>query len=165
MWVCDLFVSINTYTFYMHTSSEASSPFSFNQAWSNMNLTGPSKAPPRGVVLDSPSPALLLIISDSIIRNICSRAAVTHCLPGATISDITEKLPGILLKYPHVQKVIVLVGTNDTSLKQLEVLKHDFICLFNFLKVCEKPVFISSPVPSFNRCMGCFTRLQSLHLA
>lgn len=75
------------------------------------------------VVLDSPSPAPLLIISDSIIRNICSRAAVTHCLPGATISDITEKLPGILLKYPHVQKVIVLVGTNDTSLKQLEVLK------------------------------------------
>lgn len=68
--------------------------------------------------------------------------AVTCCFPGAKVLDILEQIPS-LLSHPHVRNVIVHVGTNDTAKQQSELLKSDFISLFNSLKVCGRQVFIS----------------------
>lgn len=44
-----------------------------------------------------------------------------------------------------------------------EILKRDFISLFNLLKDCNKSVFISGQIPTFRRGIGRFTRLLSLN--
>lgn len=45
--------------------------------------------------------------------------AVTHCFPGATVPVLLDKLPGLLQSLPSfMTRVIVHVGTNDTTRKQ-----------------------------------------------
>lgn len=63
-------------------------------------------------VQQSPLPKTLLL-GDSINRDVRGKRTITHCLPGATVNDITEKIPGILSKHPTIDKVIVHVGAND----------------------------------------------------
>ncbi|CAJ1048437.1 unnamed protein product [Xyrichtys novacula] len=59
--------------------------------------------------------ATTLVIGDSIIRNICLRGVFTLSFPGATVADITEKIPSVLNSHPQVNRVVIHVGTNDTS--------------------------------------------------
>lgn len=56
----------------------------------------------------------MLIIGDSIVRDVKSRMAVTVCYPGAKVADLINELPGLLSQYCTIQKVIVHIGTNDT---------------------------------------------------
>ncbi|XP_074533220.1 uncharacterized protein LOC141796151 [Halichoeres trimaculatus] len=45
--------------------------------------------------------ATTLLIGDSLIRNVRLRGASTLCFPGATVSDITEKIPDVLTSHPQ----------------------------------------------------------------
>lgn len=115
-------------------------------------------APPRP--LFSPT---ILIIGDSITRNVRFFNSVTHCFPGATVPVIQQKLQGLLPSLPSsIKRVIIHVGTNDTALQQ-SLTKSDFNHLFNFLKHCGKSVFISGPIPTVGRGAGRFSRFLSLH--
>lgn len=70
---------------------------------------------------------------------------MTHCLPGAKVSDRT---------LPHVQEVIAHVGTNDTSLKESEILKHDFVPPLNIFKDCEKRLLVLVPSSLLTEAWG-----------
>ena len=74
-----------------------------------------------------------MIIGDSILRNVRLNGAFTLSFPGATVTDITEKIPSVLDSHPQVNRIVVHVGTNDTSRQQSEILKRDFTQLFNKL--------------------------------
>ncbi|CAJ1074296.1 hypothetical protein D4764_12G0010930 [Xyrichtys novacula] len=110
------------------------------------------------------SPMTTLIVGDSIMRNLCFFNAVTQCFPGARVLEILTLLPTLLKSLPtSIQRIIIHVGTNDTSLHQTELTKDHFTQLSNFLKNCELSVFISGPIPTSGRGCGRFNRVLSLH--
>uniref|UniRef100_A0A3P9LE71 SGNH hydrolase-type esterase domain-containing protein n=1 Tax=Oryzias latipes TaxID=8090 RepID=A0A3P9LE71_ORYLA len=105
-----------------------------------------------------------LIIGDSITRNIRYFNAVTRCFPGAKVKDILQKLPDLLPSLPStITRIIVHVGTNDTTRQQSEVTKLDFLDLFLVLKNTGKTVFISGPIPTLSRGSTRFSRILSLN--
>uniref|UniRef100_A0A7N8XT48 SGNH hydrolase-type esterase domain-containing protein n=1 Tax=Mastacembelus armatus TaxID=205130 RepID=A0A7N8XT48_9TELE len=109
-------------------------------------------------------PPTTLIIGDSIIRNVRFFNATTHCLPGAMVSDILAMLPGLLPTLPSsISRVIVHIGTCDTSLHRSELTKKDFISLLHLLSNCGKTIFMSGPIPTFGRGSGRFSRILSLN--
>uniref|UniRef100_A0A3Q1J1Q8 SGNH hydrolase-type esterase domain-containing protein n=1 Tax=Anabas testudineus TaxID=64144 RepID=A0A3Q1J1Q8_ANATE len=90
--------------------------------------------------------------------------AATHCFPGATVPVILDKLPSLLDSLPSsIVRVIVHVGSCDTTRQHSELTKKDFNALFSFLKSCGKSVFISGPIPTLGRGIGRFSRILSLH--
>lgn len=95
----------------------------------------PTTSSPYVATLVSPSPTpTMLIIGDSIIRNFHTKLAKTYCFPGATVSDLADKIPRLLDKHPTMSKCVIHVGTNNINCQQPELLKHDFTLLFNLLK-------------------------------
>lgn len=109
-------------------------------------------------------PPTTLIIGDSITRDIGFANATTHCLPGATVPAILDKLLDLLPSLPSsIIRIVLHVGTNDTSRRESELTKKDFNFLFNVLKDCRKSVFISGPIPTIGRGSDRFSRILSLH--
>ena len=105
-----------------------------------------------------------LIVGDSIIRNVRFFNATTHCLPGATVPVILNKLPELLHSSPSsITRVLVHVGCVDSSRQQSELIKNDFLALFRFLKDTGKGVFFSGPLPIHTHGAGRFSRLLSLN--
>uniref|UniRef100_A0A3Q1F8G1 SGNH hydrolase-type esterase domain-containing protein n=1 Tax=Acanthochromis polyacanthus TaxID=80966 RepID=A0A3Q1F8G1_9TELE len=102
------------------------------------------------------APPATHIIGDSIIRNVRMRGAVTRSFPGATVMDITEKIPHILKSSPEVTRIIIHTGTNDIPKQQSELLKEDFLHLFSVVNQFHLHVFISGPT----RGVGRFSRLN-----
>ena len=62
-----------------------------------------------------------------------------------------------------ITRIVLHVGTNDTSCQESERTKNDFNLLFNVLKDIGKSVFISGPVPSFGCGAERFSRILSLN--
>lgn len=121
----------------------------------------PHRSPPQPQPLFPPT---ALLVGDSIIRYCKFFNATTHCFPGATARTILDKLPGLLQSAPPtINKIILHVGTNDTTRRQSELTKLDFIDLFNFLAASGKTVFISSPIPTLGRGDERFSRIRSLN--
>ncbi|XP_054864080.1 uncharacterized protein LOC129348233 [Amphiprion ocellaris] len=95
-------------------------------------VAGLSHRPPRP--LFSPT---TLIIGDSIVRNIRFFNATTRCFPGATAAGLLDKLPELLQSIPSsVCRVIIHIGTNDTTRRQSELMKQDFMDLFRLMESC-----------------------------
>ena len=118
---------------------------------------GPSRPPP----LFSPT---TLIISDSITRKIRFFDANTHCMPGATITDVHERLCKLLPTLSSsITRIIIHVGSNDTVRPESEVMKTNFLTLMGLFEGHGKSVFISGPILT----VGCgnerFSRLLSLN--
>uniref|UniRef100_A0A672Y8Z7 SGNH hydrolase-type esterase domain-containing protein n=1 Tax=Sphaeramia orbicularis TaxID=375764 RepID=A0A672Y8Z7_9TELE len=138
-------------------------------AASSTDMIGPGlserSAPQDGCPKARPRPApTTLLIGDSIIRRVKCRSTVTMCFPGATVKDISEKIHDALEVHPSVHTVIVHVGTNDVPRRQSELLKVDFLNLFNILRQARVKSFISGPIPTIGRGYGRFSRLLSLHI-
>ena len=109
-------------------------------------------------------PPTTLIVGDSMIRKVRFFNALTHCLPGATVPVILDKLPGILDTLPAtVNKIIVHTGFNDTARRQTELTKAAFKSLLSFLRSTGKAIFISGPIPALACKSERFSRVLSLH--
>ena len=111
---------------------------------------------------DQPSSATL-VIGNSFVRHVKSRTSTTHCYPGAKVRDIIQKIPALVSKHPHAKNFVLHIGTNNMADCKSEILKHDFISLFNLLKDCNKSVLISRVIPTYHRGIGCFSRLLSFN--
>uniref|UniRef100_A0AAQ5YMU8 SGNH hydrolase-type esterase domain-containing protein n=1 Tax=Amphiprion ocellaris TaxID=80972 RepID=A0AAQ5YMU8_AMPOC len=87
----------------------------------------------------------------------------TRCFPGATAAGLLDKLPELLQSIPSsVCRVIIHIGTNDTTRRQSELMKQDFMDLFRLMESCGKSVFISGPIPTLSHGAERFSRLLSL---
>ncbi|CAJ1059683.1 hypothetical protein D4764_12G0010930 [Xyrichtys novacula] len=99
---------------------------------SPMSFLASSPPPPTysSPVTQSPRPLFpptTLIVGDSIMKNIRFFNAITRCFPGARVLDILTLLPTLLKSLPtSIQRIIIHVGTNDTSLNQTELTKDHF---------------------------------------
>ncbi len=91
-----------------------------------------------------------LIVGDSIIRNISSRATTTCCFPQATVYDVNKELRNILMKQKTANRIIIHVGKTDIQKEQSELLRKDFTELFETLQRLEVQSFISGRLPVLN---------------
>lgn len=120
-----------------------------------MTPTPPSRVPP------TPS---LLIVSDSILRNVQLPFAISQCFPGATVPTLLKKLPGVIHSLPpSIKMILVHVGTNDSAQCTSEQTKDAFLHLFALLNNSGLTFFISGPIPTFLRSDESFSRIASLN--
>lgn len=139
-----------------HCPSGARSPSPIVQSLSSSRICSPSV--PRPLFSQS-----TLVIGDSIIRDVRFFNAITYCIPGATVPVLLKKLPDLLLSIPDtIYRVIVHVGSNDTTQQTSETTKKQFKELFSLLRSHGLSVFISGPIPTLNRGDNRFSRI--LHL-
>uniref|UniRef100_A0A673A8S7 Uncharacterized protein n=1 Tax=Sphaeramia orbicularis TaxID=375764 RepID=A0A673A8S7_9TELE len=136
----------------------ALSPASFPPETRNRPVDKPSTC-----VRPRPAPTTLLI-GDSIVLGVKCRWTVTLCFPGATVKDISEKIHDTLELHPSVHTVIAHVCTNDVPRRQSELLKVDFLNLFNILRQPVVSSVLCVLVPVSGRGCGCFSRLLPLHM-
>uniref|UniRef100_A0A667Z3U5 SGNH hydrolase-type esterase domain-containing protein n=1 Tax=Myripristis murdjan TaxID=586833 RepID=A0A667Z3U5_9TELE len=123
-------------------------------------------AKPKALVSSTPCQKELpttLVIGDSIIRNVRRKSAKCFCFPGAKVADITEKCISLLAKYPRARSIIIHIGCNNVPEQGSEILKQDFLKLFDSLKDCGRRIFISGPLPPFKRGCERFSRTLALH--
>uniref|UniRef100_A0A3Q1IXP2 SGNH hydrolase-type esterase domain-containing protein n=1 Tax=Anabas testudineus TaxID=64144 RepID=A0A3Q1IXP2_ANATE len=102
----------------------------------------------------------LLIIGDTIIRDVLPKSKNCLCFPQVTVSDLMAKLPDLMKINPTQSRVVIQIGSNDIKHGSSELLKKDFLQLFDLLKrYPDKRLFISGPIPQLRY----ETRLFSLH--
>ena len=80
-----------------------------------------------------------------------------HLTSSANFPDSLPSLP------TTIKRIIVHVGSNDTSRQQSELTKADFIRLVDLLNSTGKSAFISGPIPTLGRGISRFSRILSLH--
>lgn len=97
------------------------------------------------------------------MRNLRLKGAHTLSFPGATTLDIMDKFPDIIKSHPEAHKIIIHAGTNDIPEQQSELLKQDFLRLFNTVKQSHRSVLISGPTPTCGQGIGRFSKLFSLN--
>ncbi|XP_053084636.1 uncharacterized protein LOC128317269 [Pangasianodon hypophthalmus] len=105
-----------------------------------------------------------VIIGDSIVRHVHATTAKgkvrTRCFPGARVLDVAAQVPAIR-SGKNIGAVVLHAGTNDTRLRQTEILKKDFRSLIE--KVCSTSpttrIIVSGPLPTFQRGIERFSRL------
>ena len=123
-----------------------------------ISQAGPLKSGPRPLF-----PPSVLVIGDSIIKHVRYFNAITHCLPGATVPILHDKLASLLPSLPtSVSTIVVHIGTNDTARTPSEHVAAAFRELFQFLKTTGKMIFISGPIPTFRKGDLRFSRLFCL---
>lgn len=77
--------------------------------------------------------------------------------------DIDMKLPSVLSNLSNVSTIVTHVGTNDTALRQSEVLKEHYKTLLKRLQATRKTIVISGPLPCYGRGDEKWSRLLSLN--
>lgn len=103
-------------------------------------------------------------MGDSIVKHCKFFNTSPHCFPGATVHTLLNKLPGLLQSAPlTITRVIIHVGTKDTTRGQSEITKLDFKDRFKCLSSCGKSVFISGALPTLARGAERFSRITALH--
>ncbi|XP_068070352.2 uncharacterized protein isoform X1 [Danio rerio] len=110
------------------------------------------------------------IIGDSIVRHVRAASSKgnkvrTFCFPGARVKNISTQIPTILGAAESPGAVVLHVGTNDTGLRQSEILKKDFRSLIETVRRTSPAtqIIVSGPLPTYRRGNERFSRLLALN--
>lgn len=103
----------------------------------NKQSIGPVPLPPSAHPFEPPSPVTLVIV----VRHIKSKSSASYCVPGAKVLDMVKQIPALLSDPPRARNMVIHIGTNNTADCESEILKQDFISLFNLLRDCNKGLF------------------------
>lgn len=112
---------------------------------------------------DTLSPQLLLL-GDSIVKEIRLPEAITYSLSDGKVSDFVLLLPKLLDLHPSIKTVIVHAGANDVMGRQSAKLYQDFENLCFKADSLGKQLIISGPIPLPSRGCEFFSRLFGLHI-
>ncbi len=110
-----------------------------------------------------------VIIGDSIVRHVRATLAEgkvrTHCFRGARVLDVSAQIPAILTDDENVAAAVILVGVNDTKLRQTETLKRDFRSLIETVRSTSPvaTIIVSGPLPTYRRGQEWFCSLFALN--
>uniref|UniRef100_A0A3B4B8M4 Uncharacterized protein n=1 Tax=Periophthalmus magnuspinnatus TaxID=409849 RepID=A0A3B4B8M4_9GOBI len=105
-----------------------------------------------------------LLLGNGAIRDVSHRGNANFSYPSHTVSETTKLLPKVLSTYQGAKQLIVHMGAVDTGTNQTEILKKNFIKLFEELDKVEFKTFINGLLPSIDRRkMNKFTRLLQLN--
>ncbi|XP_068070353.2 uncharacterized protein isoform X3 [Danio rerio] len=110
------------------------------------------------------------IIGDSIVRHVRAASSKgnkvrTFCFPGARVKNISTQIPTILGAAESPGAVVLHVGTNDTGLRQSEILKKDFRSLIETVRRTSPAtqIIVSGPLPTYRRGNERLFRPDGLH--
>ena len=109
-------------------------------------------------------PESVHIMGSSMIRHVRVPGALTHCSPGATVSQINTAIAPLIMNHPETSSIIIHVGANDIKLQQSERLKKDFMTLIDTTLDTGKACIISGPFPSPQYGHVKYSRIRQLHL-
>uniref|UniRef100_A0A3P9GXA8 SGNH hydrolase-type esterase domain-containing protein n=1 Tax=Oryzias latipes TaxID=8090 RepID=A0A3P9GXA8_ORYLA len=107
------------------------------------------------------APRPVLILGDSMIRQVGIKRCHTHSISGASVKDIHNHLTS---KPPSASTIIIHAGTNDIKFQQSETLKADFIHLIHHIQQLNLHCIISGPLPSPRYRDTKFSRIRQLHI-
>lgn len=105
----------------------------------------------------------ILIVGDSIVRQLIIPGAITVSLSGGRVSDISKLIPSLLDWHPSVNTVIVHVGTNDVMARSSIKLQTELESLCLAIERLGKRCVMSGPIPLISWKHERFSRLYSLH--
>ena len=105
----------------------------------------------------------ILVIGDSIIRNVHLPGSVTYCLSGGKTTDFIEIIPIIIDLHPSVHHILLHMGTNDVMSRQSVKLHHDLESLVITIESLGKICVLSGPIPTLSKSSERFSRHYSLH--
>lgn len=105
----------------------------------------------------------ILIVGDSIVRHLILPRAVTYCVSGGRIIDISKLIPTLLDVHPNVNIVIAHVGTNDVMARNSLKLQRELETLCFTVESLGKRCIMSGPIPFNSTHSERFSRLLSLH--
>ncbi|CAM4641847.1 unnamed protein product [Lepidochelys olivacea] len=96
----------------------------------------------------------VVVVGDSYLRgtesSICRpdrENQEVHCLPGARIHNVTERLPRLIKPSDRYPFLLLQVGTNDTAMNDLEQITADYVAVGRRIKEFEAQVVFSSILP------------------
>ncbi|XP_056335031.1 uncharacterized protein LOC130246163 [Danio aesculapii] len=127
---------------------------------------------PRKVLARSRAERLLLRCSRSPRRTAsplsARRVAMLPSLAtqsSATSAPLPPKIPTILSAAESLGAAVLHVGTNDTGLRQTEILKKDFRSLIETVRRASPAtqIIVSGPLPTYRRGNERFSRLFALN--
>ena len=107
--------------------------------------------------------AQLLVVRDSIVRNVKLPGAFTYCLSGGKTSDFSELIPALLDVHPSVHTVLVHTGTNDVMSREPFKLQSELSSLVDTIQSLGKRCVLSGPLGDLFNSSERFSRLLSLH--
>ena len=122
--------------------------------------------PPRTSIhfnRDVQCPPEILIVGDSIVRDLIIPSAITYCIPGGRVIDISHLIPSLLNRHSSVNTVIAHVGTNDVMARNSVKLQNELETLCLTVESLGKRCIMSGPIPLSSSNSERFSRLHSLH--
>jgi hypothetical protein len=108
-------------------------------------------------------PPEILILGDSIIRNVHLPGSITYCLSGGITTDFIEWIPVLIDLHPSVHTVLLHTGTNDVMSRRSCKLYLDLESLIHTVESLGKRCVLSGPIPTLLKSSERFSRLFSLH--
>lgn len=105
----------------------------------------------------------ILIVGDSIVKDLIIPNAITYCVPGGKVIDISKLIPSLLGRHPSVNIVIAHVGTNDIMARSSIKLQDELETLCLTIESYGKRCIMSGPIPFSSSHSERFSRLYSLH--
>ncbi|CAG5993241.1 unnamed protein product [Menidia menidia] len=127
--------------------------------WSILSFTPASCLP-----MSLPSYLILPRKFLSIVSSLSGHADSTSAFPSDNLNHRRLRCKNVLGFPRGSPRVIVHVGTNDTSLRQTELTKIHFTQLLHFLKNCELSAFISGPFSTNGQLMVEQNLAESYHV-
>lgn len=111
------------------------------------------------------SPEDCLIVGDETVKHMkgsAKRKFKVLCFPKASVSDMNARISAVVAAHPTVKRLILHIGARDTEKQQSEILKKNFLALFQTLRALNLEVCISAPLPPM-RGSERFSRLFGLN--
>ncbi|KAL2102901.1 hypothetical protein ACEWY4_002069 [Coilia grayii] len=105
----------------------------------------------------------ILIVGDSIVRDLITPSAINYCISGGRVIDISQLIPSLFDRHPSVNIVIVRVGTNDVMARSSIKLQDELETLCLTIESHGKRCIMSGPIPFNSSHSERFSRLYSLH--
>ena len=102
-------------------------------------------------------------MGDSLVRYLTVPCAITYCLPGGKVLDMSELIPILIDLHPSVDFVITHVGTNDVMDRNSVKLQADLESLCCTIESLGKRCIVSGPIPTLSKHSERFSRLYSFH--
>ena len=111
----------------------------------------PPKPFPRSkFILPPGDPAITtLVIGSSLVRGVRlpGKKSGTICYPGARIHSLSRILPEVLVQYPHLDRIIFHVGSNDVMERDFRPLRERYLSLFSHVPP-HINITVSGPLPT-----------------
>lgn len=128
--------------------------------------SGTGQLPPKLAVYSSSEASTdpkTLIVGDSVVRHLTLPCAITYCLSGGKVTDLTGLIPALIDLHPTVDIVLAHMGANDVMTRNSTKLQDNLESLCYTVESLGKRCAMSGPIPTISSSSEQFSPLHHLH--